>query len=73
MNRIKMIGVVLIVAGVLGLMYDRFTYTRESHDLEIGSLELSVKERETVDVPLWCSVGGIAVGIVLLLNQRQRA
>lgn len=73
MNRIKMIGAVLIVAGVLGLMYDRFTYTKESHDLEIGSLTLSVKERETVDIPLWCSVGGIAVGLILLLNPRQRA
>lgn len=71
MNRIKIIAIVLIVAGVLGLMYDRFTYTKESHDLKIGSLEVSVKDKETVNIPVWLSVGGIAVGLVLLVARRQ--
>ena len=71
MNRIKLIAIVLIVAGVLGLIYDRFTYTKESHDLNIGSLEVSVKDKETVNIPVWCSVGGIAIGLVLLVTRRQ--
>jgi hypothetical protein len=52
-------------------MYDRFTYTKESHDLKVGSLEVSVKDKETVNIPVWCSVGGIAVGLVLLVARRQ--
>jgi len=73
MRRVQIVALVLIVAGVLGLVYDHFTYTKESHDLTIGSLELSVKDRETVNIPLWCSVGAIAVGALLLLARRQPA
>ncbi len=68
-----MFAIVLIAAGVLALLYGGFTYTKETHDLKIGSLEVSVKDKETVNVPTWCGVGAIAVGIVLLVSRRQRA
>ena len=71
MSRIKVLAIVLIVAGILGLVYDRFTYTKESHDLKIGSLEVSVKDKETINVPMWCSVGAIAVGALLLLGRNR--
>jgi len=70
-KRVRILAIVLIVAGLLGLVYDKFTYTKESHDLEIGALELSVKEKETVNVPLWASVGAIAAGTILLLARRR--
>jgi len=66
MSGIKVLAIVLIVAGILGLVYDRFTYTQESHDLKIGSLEVSVKDKETVNIPVWCSAGAIVVGALLL-------
>jgi len=70
MNRIRIFAIALIAAGILALMYGGFTYTKESHDLKIGSLEVSVKDKETVNVPTWCGVGAIAVGVVLLLSRR---
>jgi hypothetical protein len=70
MPRQRVLAIVLILAGLFGLAYDRFTYVKESHDLEIGSLELSVKERETVNIPLWCSVAAIAGGVGLLVLRR---
>ena len=70
MNKFRILAIVLIVAGILGLVYDRFTYTQESHDLEIGSLEVSVKEKETLHIPVWCSVGAIAAGALLLLARK---
>lgn len=70
-RHVRIVALVLIAAGVLGLVYNQFTYTKESHDLTIGSLELSVKDRETVNIPLWCSVGAIAVGALLLVTRRQ--
>jgi len=73
MDRIRIIAIVLIVAGALALMYGGFTYTKESHDLKIGSLEVSVKDKETVNIPTWCGVGAIAVGIVLLVARRPKA
>ena len=53
MSRIKIVAIVLIAAGVLGLIYGGFTYTKETHDLKIGSLEVSVKDKETVNIPTW--------------------
>lgn len=67
MNATKIVGVVLIVAGVLGLVYGSFSYTRETHEAKVGPIELAVKDKETVAVPVWASVGAIAIGGVLLL------
>ena len=67
MNAVKIAAIVLIVAGVLGLVYGSFSYTKETHEAKLGPIELSVKEKETVNVPVWAGVGAIAVGSVLLL------
>jgi len=67
MNAVRIAAVVLIVAGLLGLVYGSFTYTKETHKAQLGSLELSVKDKETVNVPLWASMGAIAIGGVLLI------
>jgi len=67
MNPIRILAIVLIVAGVLGLVYGSFSYTKETHEAKIGPLELSVKEKETVNIPQWVGVGAIVIGAVLLL------
>ena len=72
MNAIKIVGVVLIVAGILGLVYGSFSYTKETHEAKIGPLEFQVKEKETVNVPVWAGVGAIVVGKVLLLVPLKR-
>jgi hypothetical protein len=66
MNGIKMVGVVLLVAGVLALVYGSFSYTKDTTAVKVGPLELSVKEKETVNVPVWAGVGAIVVGGLLL-------
>jgi hypothetical protein len=68
----KIIGVLLIVAGTLGLIYGGFSYTKERHDVKLGSLKFSVAEKETVNVPVWAGAGAIAVGVILLLIGRKR-
>lgn len=67
MNAIKMMAIVLIAAGTLALAYGGFRYTRETHKVKIGSMELSVKDRKTVNIPVWAGVGAIIVGGVLLV------
>jgi TRAP-type C4-dicarboxylate transport system permease small subunit len=62
-----MAALVLIVAGVLGLAYGSFSYTKETHEAKLGPLELSVKDKETVNVPAWAGVGAIVIGGALLL------
>jgi len=63
----KILGIVLIVAGALALAYGGFTYTKDSHDVKIGPIQFSVKEKETVSVPIWAGAGGIAIGVLLLV------
>lgn len=67
MNAVRIAAVVLIVAGVFGLVYGSFSYTKETHQAKLGPIELSVKDKKTVNVPIWASVGAIAIGGVLLL------
>lgn len=68
MNSTKIAAIVLIAAGVLGLVYGGFTYTKETHRADFGPLQLTVKDKETVSIPVWAGVGAIAVGVVLLLR-----
>jgi hypothetical protein len=68
MSPIRVIAVVLIVAGVLGLAYGGFTYTKTTHETQIGPIELSVKDKRTVNVPVWGGVGAILLGGILLLT-----
>jgi hypothetical protein len=67
MNAIRMAAIVLIAAGVLALVYGGFTYTKETHEMKIGPIELSVKDKETVNIPIWAGVGSIVIGGLLLV------
>ena len=67
MNAVKIAAIALIVAGILGLVYHSFTYTKETHEAKLGPIEMSVKDKETVNIPVWAGVGAIALGAVLLL------
>jgi hypothetical protein len=67
MSALRLVAILLIAAGVAGLLYGKFSYTKESHDLKLGPVELSMKEKETVSVPTWAGIGAIAAGVVLLL------
>jgi hypothetical protein len=72
MSAVKIVAVVLVVAGILGLVYGTFSYTKETHDVKLGPLELSVKEKQTVNVPIWAGVGAIVAGGGLRLLARKK-
>lgn len=67
MNAIRIAGIALIVAGVLGLVYGGFSYTSQTHQAKLGPIELKVSEKERVNVPIWAGVAGIVIGGALLL------
>ena len=72
MSAIKILAIVLIAAGVIGLVYGGFTYTKTTHDAKIGPFELSIKDKETVNIPVWAGVGAIVVGgSLLFLDSRK--
>jgi multidrug transporter EmrE-like cation transporter len=67
MNAIKIAAIALILAGGLGLAYGSFSYTRETHEAKLGPIELSIKDKQTVNVPVWAGVGAIVIGGALFL------
>ena len=67
MSTNKIVALVLIIAGALGLAYGKFSYTKETHDAKVGPIELSVKDKETVNIPVWAGIGAIVIGAGLLL------
>jgi hypothetical protein len=71
MNAIKIVAILLIVAGIAGLLYGKFSYTKDTHEAKLGPLSLSVKDKETVNVPVWAGVGSIVVGGALLVMRRK--
>lgn len=69
MNPLKILAILLIVGGIVGLVYGGITYTKKTHDAKIGPLEFSVKDKETVNIPVWAGVAAIVTGGVLLVTR----
>jgi LPXTG-motif cell wall-anchored protein len=72
MNTNRVLAIVLIVAGLLGVMYGKFSYTKETHEAKLGALELSFKEKQTVNVPAWAGVAAILGGAALLVVRTKK-
>jgi hypothetical protein len=73
MNTLKLVALVLIVAGVLGAGYGGFSYTRETHAADIGPLHVQVQEKERVNIPVWAGLGAVALGLALLLSASRKS
>ncbi len=68
MNAVKIVAIALIVGGALALAYGGFSYTKDAQDVKLGPIELSVKEKETVNIPVWGGLGAVLLGCVLLVT-----
>lgn len=66
MNAVKIVGIVLIVGGILGAVFGGWSYTKETQELKMGPMEMTIKDRETINVPMWASIGMMVVGGALL-------
>jgi hypothetical protein len=63
----KIAALVLIIAGVLSLAYGGFSYTKDTHETKVGPIELSVKDTQRVNIPVWAGAGAIIAGVLLLV------
>lgn len=68
MSALKIVALLLVVGGIVGLIYGGITYTKSTHNADLGPLHLSVKDKETVNIPVWAGVAAIVAGGVLLLT-----
>lgn len=67
----RMAAILLLIAGALGLMYGGFSYTKETHEADLGPIHMSVEEKEQVNIPVWAGVGAMVVGGLLLVGRRK--
>ncbi len=67
MNPTRTIAILLLVAGALALVYGGFSYTKDTTAVKLGPIELSVQEKETINVPIWVGVGALVAGGLLLV------
>jgi TRAP-type C4-dicarboxylate transport system permease small subunit len=68
----KIVAIVLMAAGVLGLAYGGFTYTEETHEANIGSLSLSIDDKRHVNIPVWAGVGMLLAGGLMFVTGLKR-
>ncbi len=71
MNALKMVAILLIIAGALGLAYGGFSYTKESHRTDVGPIHLRLDEKQHVNIPLWAGIGAVVGGVLLLAVPRK--
>lgn len=71
MSGTKIAAIVLIAAGALSLVYGSFSYTKDTHEAQIGSMELTLKERKSVNIPVWMGLGAVVAGVILLVPRRR--
>ena len=70
MSATKILGIVLLVAGTLGLFYGHFEYTKETHEGQYGPFKFSLAEKETAVIPSWASLAVMVAGVVLLVVRK---
>ena len=71
MSMQKLLAIVFIGAGIMGLIYGGFSFTKETHEAELGPLSMTIDEKEYVSVPVWAGIASIVVGTGLLLMRKQ--
>jgi hypothetical protein len=73
MNSIRLTAIALVVVGTLALIYGGFSYTKDTTAVKLGPLELSVKEKERVNVPMWAGIAAIVAGGLMLVVGSKRS
>ena len=67
----QLLGAILLALGLLILAYGGFTYTKETHEVDLGFVELQAKDKERVNLPVWLGISGVAVGALLLVSRKR--
>ena len=69
----KTVGVILIVAGIVMLIFRSFTYTKEQKVVDLGPLQISEKQKETINWPIYAGAVAVIAGIAVVLIDKKKA
>lgn len=73
MRGIALFGVVLILLGIAGLAFDRFSYTETKPVLTAGPIQIDSQEQHHVSIPLLGSIVVMVLGAGLVVAGRRSA
>jgi hypothetical protein len=71
MSGTKIAGLLLIIAGIVGLAYGRMSFTKEVHKASVGPISLMARETQDVVIPMWAAVGAVVVGGLVLMTSKR--
>lgn len=69
----KVVGIILIVAGILMLIFRGFSFTQQKKVVDLGPLEINTKEKKSVGWPLYAGGIALAAGIIILVADKKKS
>lgn len=69
----KIVGILLIIAGVAALVYGGFSYTTTKKDVDLGPIQVNHKQNHTVPLPPVLGVVAIIGGGALVYFGARKA
>ena len=69
----KVVAIILIVAGILMLIFRGFSFTQEKKLVDLGPVEINTKEKKSVGWPIYAGGLALAAGIILLVADKKKS
>jgi hypothetical protein len=66
------IGIVLVIAGVVALVYGGFSYPRQGEGLDLGPVEITAVGQQSFPVPAAVGSAVLLTGFVLVVGSNRR-
>ena len=68
----KALGIALIIAGILMLIFCGFSFTKEEKVIDVGPLEVNKKENKTIGRPAYAGGIAVAADVIILIAGRKK-
>ena len=72
MSTLKLMGIILIVAGAIALGYQTISYNKQHELFRIGDASATVTTTETKQIPMWLGFALVGGGVVLVISGNKR-
>lgn len=69
----RIIGIILIVAGILMFVFKGFNLTQKKKLIDLGPLEINKQEKKSVGWPFYAGGIALAAGVILLVADKKKS
>lgn len=68
----KIVGIILIAAGILMLVFRQIQYSKKEKVVDVGPVEITKKEPRTITWPYYAGGVAIVAGVLLVLLDKKK-